>query len=68
VSVFDKLHEAVDNAVRELVLLALKHYIEAAVDLKREILILAAEAKLALLENKTNVALEKLNKITALLD
>jgi hypothetical protein len=39
-----------------------------AVDLKREILILAAEAKLALLENKTNVALEKLNKITALLD
>ena len=62
--VFEKLHDA----VRELVLLVLRHYAEHASQLKREILELAADAKLALLENKTEVALEKINKITALLD
>jgi FMN phosphatase YigB (HAD superfamily) len=67
-SVFDKLHEAVDDAVRELVLYALKHYVESVVELKRELLELAADAKLALLTGDTKTALEKLDKITALLD
>ena len=66
--VFTKLHEAVDEAVRELVLYALKHYAESVVELKREILELAVEAKLALLENKTSEALKKISKIVALLD
>jgi len=68
VSVFSKLHEAVDEAVRELVLQVLRHYVESVVDLKREILALAAEAKLALVENNTREALEKVNKIIAILD
>jgi len=66
-SALDKLHSAVDEAVRELVLEVLKHYVEAAVDLKREILGLAVDAKLALLEGKVEVALEKLSKIVAVL-
>jgi hypothetical protein len=68
VSVFSKLHEAVDEAVRELVLLVLRHYVESVVDLKREILALAVEAKQALVENNTREALEKINKILTLLD
>jgi FMN phosphatase YigB (HAD superfamily) len=68
VSVFSKLHEAVDEAVRELVLYVLKHYAESVAELKREILALAAEAKLALVENNTREALEKVNKILTLLD
>jgi uncharacterized protein YbjQ (UPF0145 family) len=68
VEAFTKLHEAVEEAVRELVLYALKHYAEAVVELKREILELAVEAKQALLTGDTETALEKINKITALLD
>jgi peptidyl-tRNA hydrolase len=68
VSVFEKLHEAVDEAVRELVLYVLGRYAEHNSELKREILALAVEAKLALLENNTREALEKVNKIVALLD
>jgi FMN phosphatase YigB (HAD superfamily) len=68
VSVFSKLHEAVDEAVRELVLQVLRHYVESVVDLKREVLALAVEAKLALVENNTREALEKVNKIIAILD
>jgi hypothetical protein len=68
VSVFSKLHEAVDEAVRELVLQVLRHYVESVVDLKREILALAVEAKQALVENNTREALEKVNKIIAILD
>jgi predicted RecB family endonuclease len=67
-SVFEKLHEAVDEAVRELVLQVLKHYAESVAELKRELLELAVEAKLALVEGKTETALEKLSKITAILD
>jgi hypothetical protein len=67
-NVFEKLHSAVDEAVRGLVLHALKHYAELKAELKRELLELAVEAKLALLENKTEVALEKINKIVAMLD
>jgi FMN phosphatase YigB (HAD superfamily) len=64
---FEKLHSAVDDAVRELVLEVLKYYVESVAELKREILELAVEAKLALLENNTNTAVEKLNKLIALL-
>jgi hypothetical protein len=67
-SVFERLHEAVDGAVRELVLYVLKHYAESVAELKREVLKLAAEAKLALLEGNTREALEKINKIVAMLD
>jgi hypothetical protein len=68
VSVFEKMHDAVDEAVRELVLYVLKHYVESVVELKRELLLLAVEAKTALVENNTEVALEKINKIIAILD
>ena len=67
-SALEKLHEAVDEAVRELVLYVLKHYAESVAELKREILALAVEAKLALVENNTREALEKVNKIIAILD
>jgi hypothetical protein len=66
-SVFEKLHEAVDEAVRELVLYVLGRYAESVAELKREILALAVEAKLALLENKTSEALERINRIIAML-
>jgi hypothetical protein len=68
VSVFSKLHEAVDEAVRELVLQVLRHYAESVAELKREILVLAVEAKQALVEKDTKTALEKINKIIAILD
>jgi hypothetical protein len=68
VEVFSRLHEAVDEAVRELVLYVLKHYAEHVSQLKREILALAVEAKIALVEGRVETALEKINKIAAILD
>jgi len=71
-TVLERLHEevisAVDDAVRKLMFQLLGHYAEYSVMLKKEILELAVEAKLALLSGDTSTALSRLNKIIAMLD
>ena len=68
VSVFEKLHRVVEEAVRELVLYVLGQYAGLVAEWKREVLTLAVEAKLALLEDKSEEALKKINEIIAMLD
>jgi DNA-binding FrmR family transcriptional regulator len=71
-AILEKLHEevisAVDDAVRKLMFQLLRHYTEYSMTLKKEILELAVEAKFALLSGDTDAALNRLNKIIAILD
>jgi hypothetical protein len=71
-AILERLHEevisAVDDAVRKLMFQLLGHYAEYSTTLKKEILELALEAKFALLSGDTDVALNRLNKIIAILD
>jgi hypothetical protein len=71
-AILEKLHEeiisAVDDAVRKLMFQLLGHYAEYVATVKKEILDLALEAKLALLSGDTDAALNRLNKIIAILD